>query len=103
MIRIALPADHPRSWTRSPRRSLRCWSRGVRVELVETLEEIYLAVHTRGLTPENLAILFAALFPERAFDEIETASENAYTPSSRTSSAFAVSTADRRPLNCPAT
>jgi hypothetical protein len=51
----------------------------VSVELVETLEEIYLAVRTRGLTPENLAILFAALFPERAFDEIETASENAYT------------------------
>jgi hypothetical protein len=44
---------------------------GVALEVVETLEEVYLAVKTARLTPENLIILFAAFFPERQFDEID--------------------------------
>jgi hypothetical protein len=44
---------------RSPRRA-RLWTQ---------------AASPKRSPPENLAILFAALFPERAFDEIETASE----------------------------
>jgi hypothetical protein len=43
---------------------------GVTVELVETLEEVFLAVKTSALEPEILIILFAAFFPEREFDEI---------------------------------
>jgi hypothetical protein len=45
---------------------------GVAVEVVETLEEVWVAVKTTGLTQEYLAILFAALFPSAAFEDIET-------------------------------
>jgi hypothetical protein len=47
---------------------------GVAVEVVETLEEAWVAVKTRGLTQEYLAILFAALFPEAGFEDIASIS-----------------------------
>jgi len=46
---------------------------GVSVEVVEPLEELYLAVKMAGLTNDNLLILFAALFPGCTYDEIESA------------------------------
>ncbi|MFL5886707.1 MAG: hypothetical protein ACJ77M_16680 [Thermoleophilaceae bacterium] len=46
---------------------------GVSVEVVETLEEVYLAVKFAGLTPDNLPILLAAFFPNCTADEIEGA------------------------------
>jgi hypothetical protein len=48
---------------------------GVAVEVVETLEEVWVAVKTGGLTQEYLAILFAALFPEAEFEDIESVSD----------------------------
>jgi hypothetical protein len=46
---------------------------GVSVEVVETLEEIYLAVQMRGLAPEDWPIVLAAFFPGQAADDIEDA------------------------------
>lgn len=45
---------------------------GVAVEVVETLEEVFLAVKTAALEPEILIILFSVFFPDRDYDEIET-------------------------------
>lgn len=44
---------------------------GVAVEVLETLEEVYLAVKVRGLTAENLPILQAAFFPDHEADDLE--------------------------------
>ena len=46
---------------------------GVVVEVVETLEEVYVAIKMGGLTQENLPILLAALFPEHDPNAIEGA------------------------------
>jgi hypothetical protein len=50
---------------------------GVSVTLVvvETLEELYVAIRMSGLTSENLAIVLAALTGKDSFDEIEDAHE----------------------------
>lgn len=44
---------------------------GVALEIVETLEEVYLAVKTARLTQENLAILVAAVFQDQEFHDLE--------------------------------
>lgn len=46
---------------------------GVCVEVVEPLEEVYLAVKMARLTPDNLPVLLAGFFPECAASEIEQA------------------------------
>jgi hypothetical protein len=46
---------------------------GIAIEVVETLEEAYLAVKLAGLTQENLPILLAAFFPAQDFESIHDA------------------------------
>src|SRR5262249_53536932 len=46
---------------------------GVAIEVVETLEEAFVAVKLAGLTQENLPILLAAFFPEQEFAAIQDA------------------------------
>jgi hypothetical protein len=44
---------------------------GGAIEVVDTLEETYVAIRYRGLTPDSLPILLAAFFPDRRADELE--------------------------------
>lgn len=46
---------------------------GVTVEVVETLEEVFLAVKAGPLTEETLNMLFAVFFPDKDFEEISSA------------------------------
>jgi hypothetical protein len=48
---------------------------GVAVEVVETLEEVYVAVKIAGLTEEILAIVLAAFFPDCDQSDIESTGE----------------------------
>jgi hypothetical protein len=45
----------------------------VAIDIAESLEEINVAFKLHQLTPENLAVLLAALFPQNSFDDLQTA------------------------------